>query len=90
VRAEASVAALALDAIRRPLAEAAAILPVLVLLWPPLRRSEVSVFGGRGGMRPMMGQDERSDWYSAAGAWIPPASVVDRLVAAAHARLSPG
>jgi hypothetical protein len=90
VRAEASVAALALDAIRRPRREAAAILPVLVLLWPPLRRSEVSVFGGRGGMRPMMGQDDHSDWFAGAGAWIPPASLVDRLVAAAHDRLSPG
>jgi hyaluronoglucosaminidase len=88
VRQEAAVAALALDTLRRPVAEAAPLLAVLVLLWPPLRRAEASVFGGRGGTRPMMGQDERSNWYAAAGAWLPPASVVDRLVAAAHDRLS--
>lgn len=90
VRVEAEVAKVALDALEMPPAEAAALLPLLLVMWPPLRTAEVSVLGGRGGVRPMMGQDPNGNWVCAEGAWIPPASLVDDLVAAAHRHLGAG
>lgn len=87
VRAEASVARLALEALTEDEWHARQAATILLLTWPPLRTSGVSVFGGRGGMRPMMDQDRDSRWVPAPGALVPPASIVDRLVQAAFARL---
>jgi hyaluronoglucosaminidase len=86
-RAEAAVARVALQVLTGDDATARSLAGALVLMWPPLRTASVTVMGGRGSMRPMMGQDEASRWVTAAGARVPPASVVDRLVAAAFDRL---
>jgi len=87
VRTEAGVARLALQALTADLDEARRITPILLVTWPPLRGAEVSVFGGRGAMRPVLGQDAASEWTAAPAAWAPSRSIVDRLVTAAFARL---
>lgn len=87
VRAEAAVARLAVEVLTEDEWHAHQAATILLLTWPPLRTAEVSVFGGRGGMRPVLGQDSDSRWVPTAGAYVPPASIVDRLVQAAFARL---
>ncbi|MCP4436234.1 MAG: hypothetical protein GY812_12175 [Actinomycetia bacterium] len=88
VRAEAGVAQLALTVLADPASKRAGQAAlVLLMMWPPLRRAKVSVFGGRGGVRPVMGQDERSEWVPTGDCLTPPRNVVDRLVEAAFAVL---
>jgi hypothetical protein len=84
VRAEAAVALLAVEALAAASpGQARQNLLVSLVAWPPLARAEHSVFGGRGGTRPQMGQDEASEWVPRAGCFVKADSVVDRLVAAA-------
>jgi hypothetical protein len=88
VRAEAAVALLALEALAAPSpGQARQHLLVSLVAWPPLARAEHAVFGGRGGMRPQMGQDDASEWVPRSGCFVEPDSVVDRLVAAAFAAI---
>lgn len=87
LRAEADVARTALAVLRAERDEAAHLAPVLLVTWPAVRSGAVRVLGGRGGVRPMLGQDEASGWIAAPAAFLPPASVCDRLVAAAFASL---
>ncbi len=90
VHTEASVAQLALQVLtEEPLVARQAAL-VLLYAWPAVRRSEVTVFGGRGSTRPMLAQDRDSEWVPAAGCIVEPANVVDRLVQAAFERLPTG
>ena len=91
VRSEAGLAQLALQALLADgEEEARRALMVLLLMWPTARRSEVSVFGGRGGTRPMMSQDRRVTVGASRGCLVEPASVVDELVSAAFARADHG
>lgn len=88
VRAEAAVALLAVNALAAGSpGEAHQNLLVSLVAWPPLARGGLSVFGGRGGTRPQMGQDEASEWVPRAGCFVKAANVVDRLVEAAFASL---
>lgn len=87
LRAEASVARAALQVWRADREEAARAAPLLMLTWPPLLRAPVSVLGGRGGSRPGLGQAPDGHWVADPGALVAPASVCDRLVAAAFDRL---
>jgi hyaluronoglucosaminidase len=87
LRAEAEVARTALAVLRADSGEAARLAPLLLVTWPAVRTSGVSVLGGRGGVRPMLGQDAAGHWTAAPGCIVPERSVCDRLVAAAFARL---
>lgn len=91
IRREADVAQLALGvlAAREP-SEAHASALVCLMAWPQLRQGRLSVFGGRGAMRPAMGQDARGEWVPGPNCHVAPASIVDALVAAAFDSLGPG
>jgi len=88
LRAEAAVCDVALQVLLAPDGEAHRLSPLLLLTWPPLRRAEAQVLGGRGAALPALGQDEQSRWVASTECVVPPASVTDRLVAAAFARLA--
>lgn len=87
--AEAAVCDVALQVLRIDLDEARRLAPLLLLLWPEVRRSEHQVLGGRGSVVPALGQDDESRWVAAPECLLPPSSVTDRLVEAAFARLGP-
>lgn len=87
LRAEADVARTALAVLRAEAREAARLAPLLLVTWPAVRSGDRSVLGGRGGVRPALGQDPDGHWIAAPGSFLPAASVCDRLVAAAFARL---
>lgn len=78
----------ALQVLLAPDGEAHRLSPLLLLTWPPLRRAEAQVLGGRGAALPALGQDEQSRWVASTECVVPPASVTDRLVAAAFVRLA--
>ena len=52
----------------------------LAATWLPLRRSEVSVLGTRGSLRPVLGQSSTGAWTYHAGALTEGANAVDDLV----------
>ncbi|MFZ4517626.1 MAG: beta-N-acetylglucosaminidase domain-containing protein [Microthrixaceae bacterium] len=87
LRTEAAVARTALEVLRSDEATAQRLAPVLLLTWPPARSLTIAVLGGRGGVRPGIGQLPDGHWQGHHSAWMAPASVTDRLVAAAFARL---
>lgn len=86
--AEAKVCEVALAVLRGDLDEARRLAPLLLVMWPGVRRAEVEVLGGRGSLVPALGQDDHSRWVAAPGCHVPAGSVTDRLVSAAFARLS--
>jgi hypothetical protein len=88
LRAEAAVARSALEILRSDPVTARRSVPILMLTWPPVRSHVAQVLGGRGGVRPVMGQDDELQWVAEPGAFVPPANVCDRLVAAAFASLT--
>lgn len=90
VRTEAAVGRDACRLLSVPGEEAALVAPLLYLSWPALRTSTVQVLGGRGAVLPYMTQDEQSRWVALAQSYVPPASVVDRLVAAVFDRVHAG
>ncbi len=87
LRTEAAVARTALEVLRADHETAQRLAPVLMLTWPPARSLTISVLGGRGGVRPGIGQLPDGHWRGHPSALLAPASVTDRLVAAAFARL---
>jgi len=52
----------------------------LAATWLPLRRSEVSVLGTRGSLRPVLGQSSTGAWTYHAEALTEGANAVDDLV----------
>jgi beta-N-acetylglucosaminidase len=87
LRAEAAVARVASGVLRADPDEARRVAPLLYVMWPAVRSSPLQVLGGRGSLLPRLGQDERSRWIADASSWVAPASVTDRLVAAAFEHL---
>jgi hyaluronoglucosaminidase len=88
LRAEAAVARGALEVLRSDPLTARRSAPVLLLTWPRVRAHTAQVLGGRGGVRPVMGQDDDLHWVAEPGAFVPPASLCDRLVRAAFDSLA--
>jgi len=87
LRTEASVALMAMRALRAERDEARRLAAGLVLSWPQLRTAQISVLGGRGGVRPAFSQSADDGWIGSQSAFVPAASITDRLVEAAFARL---
>jgi hypothetical protein len=87
LRTEASVARTALAVLRADDDEAGRTAPLLLLTWPPSRSIDVAVLGGRGGVVPGLAQTVDGDWLATPDAVVPAASLTDRLVHAAFARL---
>jgi len=87
LRLEAAVARTALEVLRADPDEGARLAPILLLTWPGARRPGPSVLGGRGGIVPALAQAPDGDWLATPEVVVPPASLTDRLVEAAFARL---
>jgi hypothetical protein len=83
---EARVGRLACQLLRADPDEAAAIAPILYLMWP-VRGTHHQVLGGRGSLVPALGQDRRSRWTAAGSSMREGEHLVDRLVAAVFAGL---
>ena len=87
LRAEAAVGKVAVQLLRAEADEARRTAPLLYVMWPGIRSSQVQVLGGRGALVPALGQDQRSRWVAAGASWVEPANVVDELVRAVFDRL---
>jgi len=90
LRVEAAVGRVACQLLRMAPDEAARAAPLLYVMWPVASGTGHEVLGGRGGLVPALGQDDRSRWYAVATSYRPPHNVVDRLVDAVFARLGTG
>lgn len=88
LRAEAAVGRVACHLLAADPEEAARTAPLLYVMWPVASATGHEVLGGRGGLLPAMGQDERSRWYADTTSYRPPRNVVDRLVEAVFAHLA--
>jgi hypothetical protein len=86
LRTEAGVAEVALRVLRAGPDEVGAVAPFL-LMWPTARSLDRAVLGGRGGVVPALAQDADGEWMVTGDGLVPPASLTDRLVTAAFARL---
>lgn len=87
LRAEAAVIRVCADLLAAELDEARRVAPLLLVMWPLKGGGDVQVLGGRGSLRPTMGQDRDSRWIASSESYVAPDSVTDRLVAAVFERL---
>ena len=87
LRAEAEVVRVCADLLAAEPDEARHTAPLLLIMWP-LAASRTQVLGGRGTLRPAMGQDHQSRWVAAPESYVAPRSLTDHLVAAVFERLA--